>query len=428
VALAEEDAGAAAGNQRIQLQRRSCSRGWAYVAGNGDRKAFQRWMDWIWRADLPRYCPNDKCYFKFGDCPLLDRLGVMEGVGVKPCDPAAYVRRLIRLPRFQDQFNESVGAIMLVPGSTVLKPEIKLLRDPFDLAMKKLDELQAEIDKLQELAATYVRVARDAVPPTSFTDEIVQTITTAHVAGTATVSTVNTFVNGDDYRVHNAAMEVYLLMWYGALLPGEDQELKIGAEHLVGRGRDNAFYEFLAHRNSDQMLALILKDCPAAPKPGVMDHAKFEWIWQRDDPLLKSAKTMYWDCLFVARLYLKNPAPSPKSLDLGLASGVDLKLKAAQATYDLTVGQIEGILKQLKDLEDLAKGKTNPVAFIKQQLQTQLAPLRKTADSLKSGVSDVQKGDFGAGAKHLMEAASTPPLHVPGPHDVSLKYPLGKWK
>ena len=58
----------------------------AYIAATKDVDAFRIWTQWIrdraglcqsnscFLAGLPRYCPDDRCGFKFADCPLLDRL------------------------------------------------------------------------------------------------------------------------------------------------------------------------------------------------------------------------------------------------------------------------------------------------------------------------------------------------------------------
>jgi hypothetical protein len=156
------------------------------------------------------------------------------------------------------------------------------------------------------------------------------------------------------------------------------------------------------------MLATILNDCPAAPKD--QDSPRFEWIWQRDYPSKISNKTMYWDCLFVARLYLNNPPPAKRLMDLDRIKLFDGQLSVIQKTYDLTVGQIDALLSQLKDLEKLARGQEDPVKFVKNEL-AKLSPavkLKKIAVSLENSVTKLRKGNIGPGARQLMEAVPDP--------------------
>ena len=70
----------------------------AYIAQTRDVVAYRNWMNYIKSIDpcasfqclpgLPRYCPDDKCGFKFIDCPLLDRLAKYLGEENAPCASA----------------------------------------------------------------------------------------------------------------------------------------------------------------------------------------------------------------------------------------------------------------------------------------------------------------------------------------------------
>ena len=69
----------------------------AYIAATKDVDAFRAWTQWIrdkagpcqstscFLVGLPRYCPDDRCGFKFADCPLLDRLAQYLGVENAAC-------------------------------------------------------------------------------------------------------------------------------------------------------------------------------------------------------------------------------------------------------------------------------------------------------------------------------------------------------
>jgi hypothetical protein len=68
------------------------------------------------------------------------------------------------------------------------------------------------------------------------------------------------------------------------------------------------FFEYVAHGSTKRMLSQILGfKCPSQTQD--KPHLRLQWIWEREDRETEPGKlqpweqTMYWDCLFVARLY-----------------------------------------------------------------------------------------------------------------------------
>jgi hypothetical protein len=57
------------------------------------------------------------------------------------------------------------------------------------------------------------------------------------------------------------------------------------------------------------MLPLILKECPAEATDPL--RLRRQWSWERDSEKKEWTDTAYWDCLFIAAMYLEKQGPPP---------------------------------------------------------------------------------------------------------------------
>ena len=104
---------------------------WAYIAQKKDKDAFNDWITWIDRnprcgltfnclPTFPRYCLDDRCTFKFIDCPLLDRLALVLGEGNPVCDPLHNLENALQhILDLQQQFDDAISSLYRIPGSQI---------------------------------------------------------------------------------------------------------------------------------------------------------------------------------------------------------------------------------------------------------------------------------------------------------------------
>jgi hypothetical protein len=312
------------------------------MAQKRDKDAFNGWISWIDRnprcgltfdclPTFPRYCLDDRCTFKFIDCPLLDRLALLLGEANPVCDPSHYLANaLLHLTDLQHQFDNSFSLLYRIPGSEVLKRQIDLLRAPFDTAMKLLREATLKAEALRGRADTYARA-------TSGADGL--------------VALVSSLVNQPGYSLHDVAIAVFLLKKFGGF---NEAQVSSAAEILIARQGQNPFFEFVARGPTERMLDEILAKCPSQNND--QPHARFQWTWERADnenpPPWK--KTMYWDCVFAGQLY-KNGSLSGISIPAPPLLGEAYKLAMRE------VANAEGVVSEiLRDLEELIKAAKDP--------------------------------------------------------------------
>jgi hypothetical protein len=100
------------------------------------------------------------------------------------------------------------------------------------------------------------------------------------------------------------------------------------------------------------MQDLIIKDgkCPSSAQDA--SHARFQWIWERDDkeqpPPWK--ETMYWDCLFTANLYLQGPLREPI---IGAPPGFEQAYSLLDQQVQVATKAVKDIISNAQDLKNL---------------------------------------------------------------------------
>ena len=69
----------------------------------------------------------------------------------------------------------------------------------------------------------------------------------------------------------------------------------------ASKSPENAFFLFLRDGVTDQVRQSVLDRCPAPERMPVPADTR-DWIWQRHNDDLSWRTSMYWDCIFMARL------------------------------------------------------------------------------------------------------------------------------
>jgi len=108
------------------------------------------------------------------------------------------------------------------------------------------------------------------------------------------LSVASSYLNSDNYPLHLAAVQILLLQRMGER---DDALVRAAATHLNEREARNAFFAFLAGKKTGPSGAseLLSTECPATSD-------RSQWAWERPDSEKAWEKSMYWDCIFVARL------------------------------------------------------------------------------------------------------------------------------
>lgn len=102
--------------------------------------------------------------------------------------------------------------------------------------------------------------------------------------------------NQPGYSQHLVGVEVFLLRSLGF----SDPRLDGAAFALSTKQPRNPFFLYLKDGPTPQVAALTLELCPS-PSTGV-PGARFQWAWEREDAESAWRNSMFWDCIFMARL------------------------------------------------------------------------------------------------------------------------------
>jgi hypothetical protein len=120
-------------------------------------------------------------------------------------------------------------------------------------------------------------------------------------------------MNDEGFSEHIVAVSIWLMRAIGR---GSSPELDRAAELLNCRKPNiaerlildpesceakepaNAFYRFLRDGPSDAVVDLVLKTCPSNNRPA---SEPSYWIWESTGAHLSGHRSMYWDCIFMAR-------------------------------------------------------------------------------------------------------------------------------
>lgn len=321
-----------------------------YFGHTQDAEAFRRWIAWINSNErctsfcgsmpigTPRYCKNDRCALRIGDCQTLLLLGARLKVGVPFCsvDPFNAIPTFASAAQaLKKAYDETLGKLPVQP------PELKALRDNFDKALAAHEEAVAPI------AALRTRIEAAAV----------QALSLAQIE-----KAVSARVNNRGYSRHNAMVMVMALQEWGSGSAGMSAE----AVRIAADEPQNPFFQYVAHRRVSKasMQPLLLAECPSRSDP--MNH-RFQWAWERDTAEQAWLKTMYWDCLFAARLFLEEqayPADAAAPAEAVLRQQLAMLISQAEAAQKLAqdlIGKIQALVKIAEKPIDALKNKANEI-------------------------------------------------------------------
>lgn len=265
-----------------------------YFGHAKDSESFSRWIKWIdsnerctsfcgaMPVGTPRYCKNDRCALRVGDCQVLTLLGERLKVGVPFCsiEPFTPVPTMALLAQtLKNAYDATLKKL------SVQLPEVKLLRDNFDGALKTYEDAVAPIEALR------TRVVAAAV----------RALALAQIE-----KALSARFNERGYSRHNALVQIMALQDWGLGSPWMASE----AQRVAADEPLNPFFQYVAHRRASKssMLPLILAECPSRSDP---QRLRRQWSWERDTAKREWVDSMYWDCLFIASAYSEGGAYPP---------------------------------------------------------------------------------------------------------------------
>lgn len=312
-----------------------------YFGFKGDPNAFRRWVHWIdsnercltfcgpMPVGTPRYCKNDRCVFRIGDCQTLLLLASRLNVALPFCldSPAGTIPTVANMAHaMRNAYDQTVGKFPVQP------PELKALRDNFEKALKAYEDAIEPIDLLRTKLAAEV-VQRQNLPQIE--------------------KALSGQFNDRGFPRHNALLQIMMLQDWGS---GTNWMSSV-AKSAVESEPLNPFFQYVAHRrsNKDSMLPLILAECPSAAMDLIHPHLRRQWSWERDTAKKEWTDTMYWDCMFIAAMYTANDTTPPD--DNSTEESLRSELKKALEDFSDKLGKAQHLLKQIIALMD----PTNPV-------------------------------------------------------------------
>lgn len=313
-----------------------------YFGHTGDRDAFARWIKWIdsnercltWCGGLPpvktpRYCKNDRCALRFGDCQTLLLLGARMNVGVPFCkaDPFNPLPTVTNAAQtLKNTYDETVGKLPIKP------PEFDLLRKNFDNALAAYQKAVEPLERLR----------------TKLEAELVETLLISQLE-----KAISARVNHRGYSRHNALVGIMMLEDWGLGRKWMNAE----ARRVAKDEPLNPFFQFVAYRKEDRqrMLADILEECPAESSD--KRRLRRQWSWERDTSKREWVDTMYWDCSFVGRMYLEQGSPSAKEnvVEAALRQVFGAELKKVAELHNRAAEALEKIRRLIKKPVDTVR-------------------------------------------------------------------------
>ena len=300
-----------------------------YFGYTRDSAALKRWINWIGANErcasadclpmppgTPRYCKDDHCGFRIDDCPTLLLLAERLNVGVPFCSPNA----ILPVPTLESaalelkkQYDATFGKLPIEP------PGLKELRGNFDKALKAYQDATAIVEQLRA-KVTAMEIRRSNLV------QIEKTLTAR--------------LNARGYSRHNALVQIMMLQDWGE----GTSKMSGAADDLATNEPENPFFQYVAHRRKNK--AAMLSDIDVCPTAGNDPKgSRSQWSWERDTSEKAWVNTMYWDCLFIAAMYLDKAAtpPDDNSTEDTLRGLLDDAIKAAAQPRQATETTLKGI-------------------------------------------------------------------------------------
>jgi hypothetical protein len=230
-------------------------------------------------------------------------LGNRLNVGVPFCtvDPITPIPSVVNIAQaLKNTYDSTLGKFPIQP------PELKLLRNNFDKALKTYQDLVAPIEQLR----------------TKIEAQVVRTLMLPQIE-----KALSAHFNDRGYSRHNALVQIMMLQDWGLGSGWMSSE----TGRVANSEPLNPFFQYVADRrgSKESMLPLIRDECPSETTDH--QHLRAQWSWERDTDKKEWVETMYWDCLFVAAAYEEKggPPPDDESTEGPLSRALNEAIKAA---------------------------------------------------------------------------------------------------
>ena len=330
----------------------------AYLIAKKDGHAFNRWVDWMQKnprcdssncvpAGALRFCEDARCAFRLGDCPLLDRVSWYLKRPTSVCDLPMYFG--VAIPtKYQQKIDDFKKLVR-----KVTRIDLSGLEAATNRWLSKFDEL----NKL-----------RGIVGGGPLTAEMLAELD----------DYLGSLTNDEGYSRHLAGVEVLLLQALGFNTP----LVPATAKTLANKEPTNPFFVFLNEGSSSRVLDLILSECPAQPT----DQPRFQWSWERAAKEQSWKRTMYWDCIFISRLYLHGPIRGHELVDPYNGKLAALR-GAANDTKNATINMLNAGLSAagevLKQHQALLQAKSDALSASQSALDAVATKLSEAVNQLQ---------------------------------------------
>jgi hypothetical protein len=358
-----------------------------YFGHTGDANAFRRWIRWIdsnercttfcgtMPVGTPRYCKNDRCAFRLGDCQTLLLLGNRLNVAVPFCSPDPITPLPTVTNAAQALKNTYDSTLRKLP---VQPPELKLLRDHFDHALKVYQDAVEPAEKLRtKIEAQIVRISMFSQLEKSLSARL----------------------NARGYSRHNAVAQIMMMQDWGLgnrWMTGEVSRIANPPEEPL-----NPFFLYVAHRRDSKagMLPLIAQECPSEGRDP--PHLRGQWSWERDTKDKEWKDTMYWDCLFIAAAYKEQTKPpsdddSTEDALRKLFSKALEALNEAQAAAQTALQEVVSFVSNpgkvaRQEVEKKVEEMKNPLGAAKQKVEAVKEVVKHPDDAVKHPIETLKK-------------------------------------
>jgi hypothetical protein len=350
-----------------------------YFGHTEDANAFRRWIRWIdsnercttfcgtMPVGTPRYCKNDRCAFRFGDCQTLLLLGDRLNVAVPFCspNPIAPLPTVTNVAQaLKNTYDETLRKLPVQP------PGLKLLRDHFDQALK---------------------VYQDAVGPVEKLRTKIEALILRNSMFSQLEKAVSARLDARGYSRHNAVAQIMMLQDWGL-----GNRWMTGAVSRIATEEPlNPFFQYVAHRRDSKagMLPLIAQECPSEGRDPA--HHREQWSWERDTNDKEWKDTMYWDCLFIAAAYRETGKPPPDD-----DSTEDALRKIFSAALDALNAAQAGAQSALQEIVKLV---SNPGGVARREVEQKVEELKHPVEAAKQRLDNVKDV-----AQHPQQAVTNP--------------------
>lgn len=275
-----------------------------YFGYTRDSASFKRWISWIDKNErcdaqdcglspsgTPRYCKDDRCALRLDDCPTLLLLAERLNAGVPFCSPNPIVPVPSVVTVAENLKTQYDHTLALFPAQP---PELRALRDNFDRALKTYQDATALAEQVR--AKVFAGLIR-------------------HSNMVQVEKALTLRISKRGFSRHNAMVQIMMLQDWGLGTRRMSQLAKdVADEHtpIFNDGEPkNPFFQYVAHRrdNKGKMLSDFLEECPAEKTDP--NGKRSQWSWERETKEKAWLNTMYWDCLFIASMYVDNTATPP---------------------------------------------------------------------------------------------------------------------